>query len=202
MDAMVSTLQDAFRGKASNASDVPRLNPDFRYLRVAVGGRIVFLALGDEDKHALGTIEVWYSANREVLRLQNGRIAGATGLTAEWRSVLLDQAPSWSAAMGATQPLQWMRVRDVMPGYRFGVRDQLELRTISPLRNVSLQGYDPQRLHWFEERTLPPANNTAMNQILPAARYAVDVQGGRAVVVYGEQCLSPELCFAWQLWKP
>ena len=204
MDAMVNTAQDAFRGQRDSANT--RLNPDYRYLRVAIKGRVVFLALGNEDKHALGPIEVWYSADKEVLRLQNGRIVGATGLTTEWRSVLLNEAPQWSAAIGATQPLRWVRVRDVMPGYRFGVRDQLELRTILPPQNISLQALDPQRLSWFEERVLPSAPDTAIlpapDPTLPPARYAVDVQGARPVVVYSEQCLAPELCFAWQRWKP
>ena len=203
MDAMISTLQDAFRGKASS---VTRLNPNYRYIRVSINDRVAFLALGDVDKHALGPIEVWYSANKEVLRLQNGRVAGATGLTTEWRSVLLDAAPSWAAAIGATQPLRWTRVRDVMPGYRFGLPDQLELRAIPPLRNVALQAYDPQRLHWFEEQTLFSATDTAMAaravRALPAARFAVDLNGDKAAVVYSEQCLAIDLCFTWQLWKP
>ncbi len=196
---MISTLQDAFRGKASS---VTRLNPSYRYIRVSINNRVAFLALGDVDKHALGPIEVWYSANREVLRLQNGRIAGATGLTTEWRAVQLDEAPSWTTAIGATQPLRWARVRDVMPGYRFGLRDQLELRAISPLRNVSLQAYDPQRLHWFEEQTVLSAMDARADRALPAARYAVDLQGDKAVVVYSEQCLALEFCFTWQLWNP
>jgi hypothetical protein len=203
MDAIVTTMSDTIRGKASSVNT--RLNPDYRYIRVAIKDRIAFLALGDEDKNTLGTIEVWYSSSREVLRLQNGRIAGATGLTTEWRSVLLDEAPPWSAAIGATQPLRWVRVRDVMPGYRYGVRDQLELRPIAPIK-VLLQGYDSQRLDWFEERILLSAQAVAAPagaaQVLPPARYAVDLQGERAVVVYSEQCLAPDLCFSWQLWKP
>jgi hypothetical protein len=203
MDAMVSTMQDAFRGNTKNSA--PRLNPEYRYLRVAIKDRVVFLALGDQDKNALGTIDVWYSSNREVLRLQNGRIAGATGLTTEWRTVLLDEAPLWRTALGAAQPLRWTRVSDVMPGYRFGVRDQLELRPISPLP-VVIRGYDAQRLHWFDERIVrsAPATGVSTNnaQMLPPARYAVDLQGEKPVVVYSEQCLAPELCFAWQLWKP
>jgi hypothetical protein len=204
MVAMVSTVQDAFRGKGGSAS--PQLNPQFRYLRVAIQGRVVFLALGNEDKHALGPIEVWYSASKEVLRLQNGRVAGAAGLTTEWRSVVLDDAPSWSAAAGASRPQRWVRTRDVMPGYHFAVREQLEVREIQPPQKISLQGTDSQRLNWFEERVVPAAKGAnpiaATEPVLPAARYAVDFQGDLATVVYGEQCLAPGLCFSWQRWKP
>ena len=70
---------------------------------------------------------------------------------------------------------------------------------------IETQGRDSQRLSWFEERVLPSAKGTpvlvAADQILPPARYAVDMQEGRAVVVYSEQCLASELCFAWQRWK-
>jgi hypothetical protein len=201
---MVSTMQDGFRGKGGSAAS--QLNPKFRYLRVSIQGRVVFLALGNEDQHARGLIEVWYSATREVLRLQNGRIAGATGLTTEWRSVVLDEAPAWPVAVGDSLPRQWVRTRDVMPGYRYGMRDHLELRPIPPPRNVSLQGLDSKRLIWFEERVVPHTKGTAIiaatDPGLPAARYALEMQEERTVVVYGEQCLAPALCFTWQRWKP
>ena len=35
---------------------------------------------------------------------------------------------------------------------------------------------------------------------LPPARYAVSFQEGGEVIVYGEQCLGPKLCFSWQRW--
>ena len=129
-----------------------RLNPNFRYLRVTIKGRVVLLALGDVDSHPQGPIEVWYSAEREVLRLQNGRLAGAVGLTTEWRDVSLPELPSWSVAARADQAFRWTRTRDVMPGYRFGVKDALSLRVVPEPKRSALQGLDPQRFRWFEER--------------------------------------------------
>lgn len=200
---MLGDTVSAIRGAGSSA---PQLNPNFRYIRVTLQGRSVFLALGNEDKHVNGLVEVFYSANREVLRLQNGRVAGATGLTTEWRAVLLDEAPKWREVIGSAKPQQWVRVRDVMPGYRYGVRDQLELRPAQPVQNVALQGFDPQRLAWFEERVIPAtyaaSGNVSSEFSLPTARYAVAVLNGQETVVYGEQCLAPDLCFAWQRWKP
>jgi hypothetical protein len=189
--------------------DSARLNPNFRYLRVTVGGRVVLLALGNVDSHPQGPIEVWYSAEREVLRLQNGRLVGAVGLTTEWRDVSLPELPSWSAAARADQAYLWTRTRDVMPGYRFGVKDVLWLRVVAEPNRGELQGLDPERLTWFEERTeswsgaLLPAvfgDGPAAGIPLPPARYAVDLQAGRETVVYGEQCLAPKLCFTWQKW--
>ena len=207
MDAVVGTLRSAMQGEPG--PDPARLNPNFRYLRVTVEGRVAFLALGYVDSHPHGPVEVWYSAKREALRLQGGRLVGATGLTTEWRSVELPELPSWSAIARAGEPVQWERVRDVMPGYRFGVRDALVLRAIAPPGKSALQGLDPKSLAWFEERFRDesrPGLLAALGavapdaQVLPPARYAVELREGRETVVYGEQCVSADLCFTWQRW--
>ncbi len=195
---------DALPGKRADPG--VRLDPKYRWLRVATQGRHVYLALGYEDKNPLGTIEVWYSGTKEVLRLQNGRIAGATGLTTEWRSVSFQDVPTWSSVASAELPLRWTRTRDVMPGYRFGVRDRLEVRAILAPQKVPLQGVDAQQLSWFEERIVSPENARASasgdRDLLPVSLYAVDLKGESEKVVYGEQCLSPGLCFAWQRVTP
>ena len=205
---LVQTLRDAVQGNRS-VTDV-HLNPAFRYIRVTVDGRVSFLALGSEDKDPQGPIEVWFSARHEVLRLQNGRVVGAAGVTTEWRSVRLPELPSWSALVRSGQPFQWVRVRDVMPGYRFGVRDELVLSAIPPPQKSALQGVDAQTLSWFDERFQTGTaagrlkklvTNVAIDGVLPPARYALDLRDGKETVVYGEQCLAPELCFAWQRWK-
>lgn len=204
---MLQTLQQAvWRGDGSAGA---RLNPDFRYLRVTIAGRAVFLALGNEDIDPRGPVEVWYSAEREVLRLQNGRLIGAVGLTAEWRNVVLPVLPPWSALARRDQAFRWTRLRDVMPGYRFGLLDAMSLRVIPQPGRSELQGVDPQRLTWFEERVESGrvaglaavfGNGIGADAVLPPARYAVEFQGGLETVVYGEQCLAADLCFTWQRW--
>lgn len=206
-DAMVRTLQTAV-GRDSGISGA-RLNPNFRYLRVTVGGRVALLVLGNEDSHAQGPIQVWFSAQKEVLRFQNGRTVGAVGLTTEWREVSLTELQSWSVIARSGEPVPWTRVRDVMPGYRFGVRDALVVRVVPPPRKSELQGMDPQSLTWFEERVEPERRAGGLgglggfladDMVLPPARYAVDLRDGKETVVYGEQCLAVDLCFAWQRW--
>ena len=204
-NSMLQTLQSAARRGDSSAS--ARLNPNFRYLRVTIAGRVVLRALGDEDIDLRGPVEVWYSAEREVLRLQNGRLVGAVGLTAEWRNVVLPELPSWSVLARGDQAFRWTRVRDVMPGYRFGLRDAMSLRVIPQPRGSELQGMDPQRLTWFEERVdaeqdagSSRGSSLANSGILAPARYAVDIRDGKEIVVYAEQCLAPDLCFTWQRW--
>lgn len=194
----MQTMQ--YLGKPNASVTGANLNPDFRYLRVVVDGRVVFLALGNEDKDARGSIEVWYSAEREVLRFQDGRLVGAVGLNTEWRSVSLPVLPSWPALARAENPTRWTRIRDVMPGYRFGVQDALVLRRIAAPGKSEMQGLDSGTLTWFEEQAAADSSLRDSGKALPLARYAVDLRDGKELVVYGEQCLTAELCFSWQRW--
>lgn len=193
-------MQYAFQkdSKAANA----RLNPAYRYLRVVIDGRVALLVLGYVDEHPRGPIEVWYSAESEILRFQNGRIVGAVGLTTEWRGVELPELPSWSALANVHAISRWIRIRDVMPGYRYGIRDKMALQLSPPPARSALQVLDPQKLTWFEERIEPKSDELlkAGEDSLPVARYAVDFAGGTETVAYGEQCLAPKLCFSWQRW--
>ena len=197
---IIESLQYVWRGDSTFAN--ARLNPDFRYLRATIDGRTALLVLGYVDSHPQGPVQVWYSAEREVLRLQNGRIVGATGLTTEWRSVTLPALPSWAVLACAEGASRWVRVRDVMPGYRYAVHDTLALRVSSPPKKTALQNLDPQELTWFEERIEPDAVGglIAQKNELPPARYAVSFGNDVESVVYGEQCLAPDLCFSWQVW--
>ena len=205
--AILQTLPHAYGGSAS--VDRARLNPNFRYLRLTIDGRVVLLAQGNVDNHPQGPIEVWYSAEREVLRFQNGHLVGAVGLTTEWREVALSNLPLWTAAARGGESFRWTRTRDIMPGYRFGVKDDLTLRVVPPPARSALKDLDSQRLTWFEERVeaAPVAwlarvlgGGSDTNLPLPPARYAVDLRDGGETVVYGEQCLAPKLCFTWQRW--
>jgi hypothetical protein len=103
----------------------------------------------------------------------------------------LPALPGWQQLATSREPLRWERVRDVMPGYRYGVHDKLVLTVVPPPRSSKLIGIDPKQLVWFEERV-----ESSTDEALPPARYAV--QGDR--VVYAEQCVGRERCFTWQRW--
>ena len=90
--AILQTLQNVWGEGGEVAGQ--NLNPNLKYLRVAIKGRTAFLALGYIDAHPQGPIEVWYSAEKETLRIQNGRLIGAAGIVTEWRSVSLPALPS------------------------------------------------------------------------------------------------------------
>jgi len=192
--------------------DKTALNSNYRYLRVTTTeGREALLVLGYVDAGAEGVpVEVWYSGEREALRLQNGRLVSAVGMPQEWRNVSIPSMPDWGALTERSLPLRWTRVRDVMPGYRVNVRDEVTLHAIAPPGNTKLQGLDPTRLVWFEERvdTLDRAPLAWLRgafipeNALPPARYGVAKNFGAAAVVYAEQCLEWNFCFAWQRWPP
>lgn len=189
--SFVESLRQAWHRDAGAAVDAAELNPGYRYLRLTHERGVALLLLNFEDRHPNGAVEIWYSADAQVFRLQNGRLGGNTGLLPEWRSVTLPKLPPWSELARRTEPLRWERIRDVMPGYRFGVRDSLVLYRIPAPRSSALVGVDPASLQWFEERTEPGSAEP-----LPPARYAVRGE----TVVYAEQCVSAGSCFQWQRW--
>jgi len=189
--AFLQTFQRALSGGPS-ADDVA-IDPRYRYLRVTIEGRAGLLVLGFIDAHPLGPIEVWYSGEREAFRLQNGRMVGISGVPVEWREVRLPDLPPWPSLARAEKPTSWVRVRDVMPGYRYGLRDALVLSVVPAPPTSALAGIDPQQLIWFEEVA---GTGPSGMEPLPPARYAVDGE----TVVYAEQCFAPDRCFSWQRW--
>ena len=198
--AIVQSLRYTVQGGSADVS--AKLDPALRYLRATVRGKPALLVLGYVEPDPRGPIQVWYSAQREVVRIQNGRIVGAAGMVVEWRNVQLSDVPSW-AAIARDKATSILRVRDVMPGYRYGVRDTLSTRATPAPPRSALRDLDPQSLAWFEESADGDAVARGVldeKTILPVSRYAVSFRDGSEEVVYGEQCLSAELCFTWQRW--
>ncbi len=176
--------------------DSAQLDSRFHYLRLTVNGRVILLASGTLHIDDIDAMSVWYSADREVLRFQNGRLLAAVGATSEWRKVRLPALPTWSELAKNSKPLSWTRIRDAMPGYRYDVADDLILQRIAAPNDSELQAIEPSSLVWFEERMV----HTSDSDVLPAARYAVAISKTNERVVYGEQCVSKDLCFTWQQW--
>jgi hypothetical protein len=180
------------------------LNPNFNYLRVHVKNRVAYFVLGYIDKHPSGDVEVWYSAEREVLRLQNGRLVGATGSATEWSGVELIGQPSWSNSQ-TTQTFE--RVRDVSPGYQHGIHEKLQVRQIAPPKKTFLsRDVNKEALNWYEEQVITDTQKNSISltspTLLPVTIYAVHNNGRTHQVIYSETCLASDLCFSWQHWKP
>lgn len=193
--ASTTALSDSVRlmVKAPEA-DTAQLNPNLRYLRVTVNKNVALMVLGYVDTTPQPGTQVWYSAEKETLRLWNGRLAGTAGLATDWRSVRFGEVPSWRAALAGNT--RYQRQRDVMPGYQVDTRDEVTIVPVAPPRNSALVGMPAGRLQWFEERTAAQGHVPG----LPAALFAVDLSGQGEPVVYSEQCLSPSLCITLQAW--
>jgi len=95
-------------------------------------------------------------------------------------------------------PVRFTRERDLMPGYRFGVRDEVRLAAIAPPARSRMVQQHAAPVQWFEESsTTVPAR-----EALPPARFAVTRIDDEPQVVYSEQCLTRDLCLSLERWKP
>ena len=189
--SLVQTATQSFRSPP-DPSNTP-LNPALRYMRIVADGRIALLVLGYTDQDKLGLVETWYSGEGEVLRLQNGHVVGLTGTSDEWRQTRLSAMPAWPA-VGTVAT--FTRVRDTMPNYRFNITDTMSMRQTLPPAKSNLQGVNPADLRWFEL--------TDSDAHLPLARIALapDNTAAGGTPIYGEQCISQNLCVSWQQWPP
>lgn len=190
--------------KRGTSVDDAVLPAEYEFLRVTIRDNTAILGLARVDPHPEGQIAHWSNALGEVLQIQEGRIVAAIGLPTEWRGVMLPKLPTWPDIAALNAPYRWTRVRDVMPGYRFNIRDELAVRAIAPPQKSGLRAVDPQTLTWFEEqfdRSTVAQLGTALSPgtSLPPARYAVRMS--TQTVLYSEQCLAPDLCLVWQRWS-
>ena len=197
-DVLSAVVSERFGSGEESTLDI---KPDshYRYLKIEVDGRSpALLVLGYIDAHPQGDIEVWYSAKREVIKTQNGRIVSTTGLETDWRAVRFPSAPPrWTEVL--MQRGVYLRLRDEMPGHRFAIADHLALESWHGVPPISLPTSIPDQqaraYGWFRETTL---DSTA--PFLPPAWYAWSVYRGQPTVVYSEQCLSATFCLKLQRW--
>jgi len=197
---MLDAARLVYKGQPAAAQ--PNFNPAYRYLRTQIGDRTIFMVLGYIDQRPEGPVEVWYSGSGEVVRLLNGQLVGTTGLSTDWRNVRFTDLPAWpgadttSATGGSSQ--SYARLRDLMPGYRFGIRDEIVRTSISPPRNTALAGADPASLRWYEERSVSRPSTAS----LPTARFGISRSSEKPQVVYSEQCLTSDFCMSFEQWTP
>lgn len=180
-------------------------DPRYRYLRVEMPKRTPGIwVLGYVDPHAMGDIEVWYSAQSQVLKLQNGRIVATQGLELDWPAVRFAAAPpAWAAlaADTAVAAATLEREHDELPGYRYGVRERLVLQVLEqapPLTGPGALRADlAKRYAWFQETATP---HDVLGAAVLTNWYAWGMHLGQRTVVYSQQCLKPDFCLRMQRW--
>ncbi|MFM1908895.1 MAG: hypothetical protein RLZZ591_2572 [Pseudomonadota bacterium] len=199
-------LVDVVAGLSGQLSSNPaknaipdRLNPSYRYLRVSVAGRSpALMVLGYIDPHPLGDIEVWYSAKREVLKTQAGRVVASAGLELDWRHVDFPAPPvAWA---NAGPSFSYQRVRDVMPGYRMGLREAVHVQALSPPQELVPPSM-PRGATWYQELVVPASKNDTLAPAWFAVVKSRSSSGAASAdVVASYQCLSASLCLQLQRW--
>ena len=196
---IVSAVASEKLGHSADATATAKLNPAYRYLRVQAPGQApALMVLGYVDPDPLGDIQVWYSSQHEVIKLQNGRIVSTTGLETNWRAVrFVATPPGWSEV--PSEGVLYKRLRDEMPGHRYALSDSLQLK---PLANspaiqlpVTLPLENANTYRWFSETTLSSGDPS-----LPPSWFAWGAYRGQPAVVYSQQCLAVSFCLTLQLW--
>lgn len=165
----------------------------FEYLLVDHDGHKAAMALGARQSDGAVVHEYWYSGQREMLHLQNGRLHNVVGMTQEVRAQTLI-TPSWQAIAEATAntagggALVWSRTRDVQPGYRYGVVEYIISKQIEPTK--AQQAATGQPAVWFEDQV--KSKNQDGKEWLYTELFAV--VNNR--VVYSQQCVGQALCLS------
>jgi len=194
----------------NTAIDQIPINPRFRYLKVDANGIPALLVLGYNDTHSQGQRGVWYSAFKEVVELQGGRLVSTEGLDVNWTQVLIQDAPPLSdilpknelSSKRARSKLRYIRTRTVMPGYHVNIRETVIMEALDEMpSDVPKQLRDSARntdIRWVQETVLvPPQSNNPSIKPLKAV-YAIDSKTGE--VVYGKQQLRPDYFVSWLSW--
>ena len=155
------------------------------YLQVSLNGRDSAMALGYRRLQGLDVHEHWYSGQREMLHLMNGRIVEVQGMTHEVRR-LSSQAPTWRDLAESKKPLVWSRSKDLMPGYRYGQVEYIISQWVVPTRQEAALVSKPAQ--WFIEQI--KSKTADGREWLYNETFAVL----NNPVIYSEQCVAPDLC--------
>ena len=195
---MVETFAALWSQTVSTTDDQAALDMRYRFLRVDVKGQQVMFALAFLDSDMAGEIETWYSAQRQVIKIQNGRVIGTAGLDVDWNNVRYPVAPpKWDVALPSAA--SYVRDRDQMPGYEYGKRDVMRVTPLSSIPENRIPQTIPRTVaegyKWFEE-----TGRTSDGEPLPAELFAWGTHRGLNTIVYSEQCLAPTYCLKLQRW--
>ncbi len=161
----------------------------FEYILLEIDGRKTAMALGSREQvledGRLRVHERWYSGHREMIHLVDGRIHTALGLTVEWRGQR-SSPPVWQELARSHATVDWDRVLDIMPGYRYGHLEHIQTHQSSAPRGAPEL---PAGTLWFSDvvsSAQPVGEHWLFRQ-----HFAWHLDK----VIYSEQCLSPQVCF-------
>jgi hypothetical protein len=184
-------LQDAIVGSSVQIPANLSVSP-YRYLWAKSNDSKALLVLGAVEPSDSGSIEVWFSANQEILRIQTGalgRIVSTRGLQTDWVRSSLRVNPNVSGSLKVL-----LRERDVMPGWRYGLTETLRQTSFRKPPRLARQKFRPELLN-SKKVTSWLMENSPQAPELGESVYARDAAGQ---VIAGYQCLAADLCIAWE----
>ena len=197
----LAVFEDAWKmAFASNKVDTSKFPKQFEYLLLYIRGKPAVMTLGKRTltKTPQGEIvdEFWFTPDGEMLHTRDGRIHAMLGLPSEWRNNQ-STPPRWQDTLARTEATSWLRVRDEMPNYRYGISDKITTKALaSPpkLDKIALELVPTQnpQIKWVQD-SVETTNNQGQRWEFTQV-FAID----QNQVVYSEQCISPVFCFQIQ----
>ena len=169
----------------------PKFNPSLEYITVELDGRTSHLALGYRELVKGRPLEHWYSGAGEMLEMVDGRVNKALGMTFEIRGNK-GRPPAWESFDDVRQTQVWTREIDIMPGYRYGVEEEITTVKLSK-ENLPVQKTKyPKDAIWFQERVITKDIQGKTQQF----QQLFAVLNNR--VIYSEQCFHKNMCMSFQ----
>jgi hypothetical protein len=160
----------------------------------------VLLYLGKRVKWSSSEVEYtdeyWHSFSGQLLVIRDGRFHTVFGMPTEWRANR-STPPAWSSFEAQASTQHWVRTRDEMPNYRYGLQDQMATTVLAEppkLEAKALELSPPKgpQVRWVEDQVKSTkADGTPWTY---TQRFALE----NKQVVYSEQCISPALCFRFR----
>jgi len=218
--AVWKTLQIGFSDVSSQIEKSPLQN-NLTYLRANINGLDVLLAKGYTDLNSRGPVDVWYSSDGAIMRIQEGRYLGSIGFDQNWNEVSRSDAPSLIMILNretapdskdslapiksvkkyfSTQSYTHKPSYLVMDGER--VSSSLSANMFGSIPDSipnSLKKYLKNKdFIWVIET--PQPNDIFKKKGASFAWYGFVKKNGTFEQVIGQQCLSKDFCVTWMPW--
>lgn len=219
-DAAWKTMQLGFRNDAALIEKSPLKN-NLNYLRANINGLDVLLVKGYVDPDAGGPIDVWYSSDGSVMRIQGGRYLGSVGFDQNWQEVSRKEltdfgmllknefSPTKNSLVSVpVTPIKSVKKYFstqsyiVIPSYLV-MRDERVSAVVSSSTPESIPSsfkkyLENKDLIWISET--PQPNDLFKKKGPSFAWYGFVKNQGTFKQVIGQQCLSKEFCITWMPW--
>ncbi len=176
---------------ADRQSQALGINPNLRYLKVAINQHEVFMV----EAYRLGSESVWVSSDQAIIKTRNGYLSDLEGFRSNWQEV---RGPDLGLVAQLTRPTAYTRVRNEMPGYRYQVRESVLITPLAAApKDILFEPSAGPSLRWFSEEVRSQAGGLSPPYHYPGL-FAIDISQKPIQVVFGQQCLASDYCIRWQ----